>query len=123
MADRTNEFDWEFHLGEDVQISDELERDAKQRLVALVRGHNDLIGAAVAIERPAMRESAYIYEARVVAYIRPDNVVAVQKADSAATALGAALDAIERQVRELRDRLSKPWQQPQSDVLENERGG
>ena len=123
MTDRVNEFDWEFHLGEDVQIDDELKRDARQRLITLAHGHNDLIGAAVAVERPAMRESAHIYEARVVAYIRPDNVVAVHKADSAAVALGAALDAVERQVRESRDRLGKPWQQPQSDVLENERGG
>ncbi|MBN1399311.1 MAG: HPF/RaiA family ribosome-associated protein [Anaerolineae bacterium] len=109
-------FDWEFYTGEEAYVADELKEKARERLLALAEGQDDMIGAAVAVERPAQRESAYIYEARIVAYIRPDNVVAVQKGDSAETALDAALDAVERQVREMRDRLRKPWQEPHDDL-------
>jgi len=112
MPGERADFDWEFYAGEETQVADELKEKARRRMLALAEGHNDLIGASVALERPAHRESAFIYEARVVAYIRPDNVVAVQKADSAETALDAALDAVERQVRSMRDKLGKPWQQP-----------
>lgn len=89
-----------------------LRAESENRLRELAAGHSDMIGASVAVEQPAHGETPYVYQARVVAYIRPDNVVAVEKAETAETALKGALDALERQVRDLRDRLGKPWQQP-----------
>jgi len=123
VADHTGAFDWQFHVGKETQIPGKLEQEARKRMMDLAQGHSDLIGAAANIERPARRESAYIYEARIVAYVRPDNVVAVQKAVSAEAALDAALPAVERQVRSKRDILRKPWQQPHSDDTEYPLGG
>jgi hypothetical protein len=48
----------------------------------------------------------------VVVYIRPENIAAVEKAESVEAALKGALAAIERQVREHRERLGATWQQP-----------
>jgi hypothetical protein len=47
-----------------------------------------------------------------VVYVRPDNVAAVEKGGKAEEALKGALDAVERQVREYRNKLSEPWKQP-----------
>ena len=115
MTYEMEEFDWEFHVGEGTYVADELREKARKRMLALARGHDDMIGASVAVERPALRETAFVYEARAVAYIRPDHIVAVHVGGSAERALSAALDAVERQVRELRDKLRKPWQQPDAD--------
>jgi hypothetical protein len=112
MTEYTDDFDWEFYVGENAQVPDEAKAKARQRMLALAEGHHDVIGASVALERPAVRESAYLYEARVVAFVRPDNVVAVEKADTPEGALKASLDAVERQVRQKREKLRKPWQRP-----------
>jgi len=86
-----------------------LREEARRRLSALAEGYTDMIGASVAIEELTQEETPHVYEARVVAYLRPDNIAAVEKSDSAIGALKGALDAAERQVRELRDKLSEPW--------------
>jgi hypothetical protein len=52
------------------------------------------------------------YEVRVVAYMRPEHVVAVEKQETVEGALKGALNAVERQVRELRDKLRERWKQP-----------
>jgi ribosome-associated translation inhibitor RaiA len=48
----------------------------------------------------------------VEAYVRPENVVAIEKDDTARGALQGALDAVERQIRELRERRRETWKQP-----------
>jgi ribosome-associated translation inhibitor RaiA len=107
----TADFEFEFYA----EVPDPeyaLRAEAENRLRELAAGHSDMIGASVALEQPAHGETPYVYQARVVAYIRPDNVVAVEKGETAETALKGALGALDRQVRDLRDRLGKPWQQP-----------
>ena len=86
-----------------------LRAEARDRLLALTRGHDDLIGASVTIEELTGGTTPYRYEATVVAYVRPDNVAATEKAETPAGALKGALSAVERQVRELRDRLRQTW--------------
>lgn len=106
----------DFHLEFDAEaphLRDELLPEAEGRLQMLREGHTDLIGAAVSIEELAQEETAHIYRARVVAYIRPENISAVEKAESAELALKEALDAVERQVNERRAKLGRPWQQPE----------
>jgi hypothetical protein len=44
--------------------------------------------------------------------MRPEDVVAVEKGKAAEVALKGALDAVERQVRQRRDKLRQPWKQP-----------
>jgi hypothetical protein len=105
----------DFHLEFQSELkhpTDELIIEADRRLRTLAEGHSDMVGASVAMEELTGRETPYVYLARVIAYIRPDNIVAVEKSDSPEAALKGALSAVERQVREKRDRLRKQWQQP-----------
>lgn len=100
----TPDFDFEFHSDE-IQVDPSLREEAEQRIRALTEGHKDIIGASVAVERQAHGETPHLIRARVVVYIRPENLAAVEKADSVMGALKGALDAVERQVRERRARL------------------
>lgn len=109
------DFTFEFHA-EVPNLRDEFEHElrmeAENRLYALAEGHTDLIGASVVLEQPAHAESAYLYQARVVAYGRPDNTAAVEKDNTPQSALRGALQAVERQVRERREKLAERWKQP-----------
>lgn len=80
--------------------------EAETRLKDLAADHNDITGAAITIEKPAEgRETPPLFEAKVVAYVRPNQVVGNEKAPDPMIALKEALDAVERQVREKRERL------------------
>ncbi len=105
----------DFHIEFNVEIEtveEALLDETARRLRDLAGGHDDLTGASVALEELGGVETPYVYQARVVVYIRPDNVVAVEKDDALETALKGALDAVERQVRELRQKRGQSWQQP-----------
>jgi Raf kinase inhibitor-like YbhB/YbcL family protein len=112
--------DWEFEFyseipnltGEDLQL---LRAEAENRLGVLTKGHQDMIGASVAVEpvAAAQNQQPIRYRARVVAYIRPDNLAASEQADSGEAALDLALDAIERLVREHRAKLREQHQHAQ----------
>jgi ribosome-associated translation inhibitor RaiA len=114
MPEHVVDFEFEFYSEgmPNPQLDDDLRAEADSRLRALAEGRTDMTGASVAVEKPAHGETAYIYKARVVAFIRPDNIVAVEKEDGAMAALQAALDAVERQVRERREKFHEPWKQP-----------
>lgn len=99
---------------EDLPDDEALRSEAERTLRELAGERNDMVGASVAIERMASGETPYAYRVRVVAYVRPENVAATEKSDSARGALKGALEAIERQVRAKRERLGKPWEQPDS---------
>jgi ribosome-associated translation inhibitor RaiA len=107
-------FEFEFYSEElpNLQLEDDMRAEAGSRLRELAMGQSDMVGASVAIEKPTHGETDYLYQARVVAYIRPENIVAVEKEDGPMSALQAALDAVERQVRARRERFQKPWEQP-----------
>jgi ribosome-associated translation inhibitor RaiA len=106
-----NDLEFEFHSELEVP-ADDLRDEALKRLRKLASGHTDLVGASVALDKPAEnRATAYVYRARVVAYIRPDNIAAVEQEETAQAALKGALDALERQVRERRDKLRERWKQ------------
>jgi ribosome-associated translation inhibitor RaiA len=51
----------------------------------------------------------HCYEATVVVFKRPDNVAATERAETPEGALKGALSAVERQVRELREKLRETW--------------
>jgi hypothetical protein len=111
----TLDFTFEFHT-EIPDLRDaylyELRTKAERQLLALSEGHTDLTGASIALEKPAEAESAYLYQARVVVYARPEHVAAVEKDETIEGALSGALDAVERQVRERRAKLAERWKQP-----------
>jgi ribosome-associated translation inhibitor RaiA len=99
-------------------LEQELRTEAESRLRALAAGHTDLTGASVALEQPAHAESPYLYQARVVVYARPEHVAATAKGEDLGSTLKSALDAVERQVRDRREKLAERWKQPQSGVNE-----
>jgi ribosome-associated translation inhibitor RaiA len=105
------EFPIEYHT--DVPLlSVELQDEIETRLLTLAGDRTDLKGAAIAVTEPAQsneRSAPHIYQARILVEMRPDNVVAVQKADSLEGALKGALNAVERQVREKRKKLKETW--------------
>lgn len=93
---------------------------AETQLKKLARGHSDITGAAVNVRRPAHGETTPLFEVTVVVYGRPDHIAATQKKSEPSLALSAALDAVERQIRERRDKLKKHWQQPGNTAAEQE---
>ena len=99
-----SDFSFEFY-SEINDPEDTLRAEAEDKLLALTEGHDDLIGASVSMEELTGRTTPHCFKASVVVYIRPDNVAATEKAETAERALKGALSAVERQVRELRDRL------------------
>jgi hypothetical protein len=78
----------------------------------LLEGHTDIVCAEVAIEELTGDTTPHVYEARVVVYMRPENVVSVEKQETAIGALKGSLSAVERQVRSLREKLGEPWKRP-----------
>lgn len=109
------DFTFEFHVeGPHMrnELEDDLRAEARRRLEALAKGHTDLVGASAAVEELTPRETPFVYRARVVAYIRPENIVATEKGRTASSRLKKALSALERQVREKRRRLGEQWKQP-----------
>lgn len=90
----------------------ELELETEERLRQLGEEESDMIGASVAIEELTGEETPHMFQVRIVAYIRPDNIVVVEKNASLEIALREALTILERQVRAKRELLRKPWQGP-----------
>ncbi len=107
----TGDFDFEFYC--DIpDAADGLKQEAKRRLGELTKGHKDLIGASVAVEEWANKTTPFVYRARVVVFIHPDNLAADEKADTPEAALKGALDGVIRQVREQRENLHQRRKQP-----------
>ena len=71
-----------------------------------------MIGAAAAVERVKHHETPHTFRARIIAYIKPENIVVTQKADRATAALQQALEAVERSVRQRRETRGEPWEKP-----------
>jgi ribosome-associated translation inhibitor RaiA len=95
---------------------------AETRLKKLAEGHNDMVGAAINLRQPASGETAPLHEATVVVYTRPEHIAASQKESNPQLALKRALDAVERQIREKREKLKNRWQQPGNLPVEKEIG-
>jgi len=115
--DFTIEFDSE-NLTETTEA--ELFTEADRRLRNLAEGHTDLTGAAINMRQPAKSQTAYLHEATVVVYCRPENIAATEKKDNPMPALKGALSAVERQVREKRAKLKKHWERPGNHPIEQE---
>lgn len=107
-------FDFEFYNDTQLQEQyvEQLRAEALQRLLDLSENHTDIIGASVALRELTQAESPHLYQARVVVYIRPEYIAATEKDESSKSAMKGALSAVERQVREQREKLGKTWQRP-----------
>ena len=96
-------FTVEYHA-ESNELTDSLRAKVEQRLEKLARGHRDMTGASLAVQMVSGANRRHEYKVRLVLYHKPDNIVAIRKADTVSNALLEALDAVERQVRERRER-------------------
>ena len=78
---------------------------AVARLSKLAEGHNDISGAVVNFKQPAKgRETAHVYEVTIVVYMGAQHIAATEQREQFQGTLDGALDAVERQVRERRQR-------------------
>lgn len=120
MEKMVNKLDFTLEMNvEDVGEVTEADLAAKadKRLRELTKGNQDMTGAAITVRRAAKGETPHLYEATVVVYVRPERVTVTEQKGSPTAALNGALDAIERQIRERREKLSKPWEQPGHDFM------
>jgi hypothetical protein len=106
------DFEWQNKLGDIGELEDKLRDEAEVRLRKLARGHTDLTGAALILESVDKgAETPYLIRCRIVVYTRPEYIAGIDEADSARSALTGALNAVERQVREKREKLRERWKQ------------
>ncbi len=105
-------FDFEFQnkLGDIGDLEEKLRSEAETRLLKLANGHTDVTGASVIVDNEVKgAQTPFLYRARVVAYTRPAYIDGTEEADTPLAALKGALDAVERQVREKREKLRERW--------------
>ncbi|MGC9347692.1 MAG: HPF/RaiA family ribosome-associated protein [Anaerolineae bacterium] len=105
------DFSFEF-LSEIDQPIEELRAEVEQELRDLAEDHTDMIGASVALEELTGQATPHRYQARIVVYMRPSDIAAVEKAPTPVTAVEQAMESIERQIREDRQKLRERWKQP-----------
>jgi ribosome-associated translation inhibitor RaiA len=99
----TTDFDFEFY-SEIEDLNQEFRAETETKLRELAVGHSDMIGASVALEEDSHAETPHAYEARIIAFVRPENVVVTEKGETIEQALWGATDALERRIREERAR-------------------
>jgi ribosome-associated translation inhibitor RaiA len=103
----------DFYIDSNIRLphlKDILESEAEGRLRELAEGHTDMVGANVTLEELSHSETPHAYQARITAFIQPEDIVAVELAESPEAALDGALLTLERQVRQRRDKLRHPWE-------------
>lgn len=98
-----NDFVVEYH-SETHELNNELKEKLEHRLDKLARRHRDITGASLAVHNISGDNRHHEFKVRLVVYHKPDNIAAIRKGDTVQNALLDAIDAIERQVREHRDR-------------------
>lgn len=118
-----NELDFTLELNSESlspAVEADLFEEADTRLRQLAEGHSDIIGAAVNMRLPAQGETPPLHEATVVVYSRPEHIAATKKEEEPAQALLRALEAVERQIRQRRNKLRERWEQPGNQPVEQE---
>ena len=101
----------DFYIDYNVEVpavTDEFHRETEQRLRDLTSSHSDLIGAAVSLEKTVDTQSYDLHRVRIVLYKRPQDIVVTKEEADPMMALRDALDVLEEQVRESREKLAQP---------------
>jgi hypothetical protein len=105
----------DFHVEFNIEVPNfetNLKIESEQRLRVLTENRNDFIGASISVEEIAGIDDSYLYQARIVTYLKPENIAVVVKRETAETALRDALTTIEDRIRADRDKRRNVWQQP-----------
>jgi ribosome-associated translation inhibitor RaiA len=100
----------EFYIDYNIEvpaIGEGFKRETEQRLQELASAHSDVVGAAVALEKVVDTTTYDVYRVRIVIYKRPTDIAVDKKDPDPLVALRDALDALEEQVRESREKLAQ----------------
>lgn len=100
----------DFYVDYNIEVSDvgdEFKRETEQRLRELASSHSDMVGAAVALEKIADTETYDLYRVRIVVYKRPQDIVVTKQDADPLVTLREALQILEEQVRESREKLAQ----------------
>ncbi len=100
----------DFYIDYNIEIAgtgDAFKRETEQRLQELASRHTDMVGAAVSLEKVADTTTYDVHRVRIVVYKRPRDLVVTKQDADAMVALRETLDTLEKQVRELRDKLAQ----------------
>jgi ribosome-associated translation inhibitor RaiA len=89
-------------------LTKELQEHIEDRLLDLADGNTDLKGASISVREAADRNTP-LYQARILVHMSPEEVVAVEKAETLDGALRGAVKAVERQVRDKRKKTREHW--------------
>lgn len=111
----------EFYVDFNIEVPDLGEafvNEAQARLRSMADGHTDIVGAAVALEKPVKAETSYLHEVRIVLYKRPQYLTVTEQHADPMAALRRALDALEGQVQKSRDKL-RERAVPASETTDN----
>jgi ribosome-associated translation inhibitor RaiA len=99
------DFPIEFY-NETEELSAQLQNEAEPRIRRLAKGHHDIVGALVKVI-PATQKRENSYEATVTLYMRPEYISATEKGAIPLSTLKQALEQVERQAREQREKLRR----------------
>lgn len=105
----------DFHIDLNIEVMNLHQSDlddAARQLRALADEHNDLVGVSISVEPLAGREHHYLYQTRIVAYLRPENIAVIEKSETAEDSLRDAVQQMEECIRSERTMRKEVWQQP-----------
>lgn len=90
---------------EEPNVGEEFTLEAERKLRNLTSEHSDLLGASVSIESLVKTETPHRFQVRIVVYKRPENIAVVEKGSEPMSTLKNALNAVEKNVRDSREKL------------------
>lgn len=93
-------------------LEEDIQQEVRDRLDALKEDRKDMIEASIAIEEIAGEETPYLFEVRIVVYMRPENIAVVEKGETIRKTVKDALSTVERQIRKERARRKELQQEP-----------
>jgi ribosome-associated translation inhibitor RaiA len=100
----------DFYIDYNIEVSDvssEFKRETEQRLRELASTDTDIIGAAVSLEKVADTQTYDVHRVRILLYKRPQDIVVKKQDANPLVVLRDALDALEEEVRESREKLAQ----------------
>ena len=78
---------------------------AADRIKQLAEGHDDILGGAINLKLPTKgHHKTYLYEVKIVVHMGATHIAATEEGKEIQSTLDRALDAVERQVLEHREK-------------------
>ena len=105
-------FPIEYHT-DTPDFNDVLRKKVEKRFEKLTKRNRDITGASVAVKTVNGTSGPPEYQVRVVAYQKPDNTAVNEKGAAVGPTVLSAMESLERQVREDRDRRRQQWKRHQ----------